>query len=148
MKSLKEIIEDPKVSQSVLADGLRVLDEEIARRSGIGGMAIKGAYKIVKNVQGGRMLEKAVKVLMPEFVDKLDPHFACFQEEKRRETLEAYLRPHYDDLAEELLAVTDRKIKETDNRAVRGAYDKLRPKARKEVIASLPALARMMERYL
>jgi hypothetical protein len=147
MKSLKEIIQDPGVAQSVAADGLRVLDEEIAKRSGIGGMAIKGAYKVVKNIQGGRLLEKAVKVLMPEFIDKLDPHFSRYQEEGKGETLEAYLRPHYDSLADELLAVTDRKIKETDNRAVRGTYDKLRPKARKEVVASLPALARMIEKY-
>ena len=148
MKSLKEIIEDPKVSQSVLTDGLRVLDEEVAKRSGIGGMAIKGAYKVIKNVQGGRTLEKAVKILMPEFIDKLDPYFVRFQKEGKGKTWEEYLRPHYDTLADELLAITDRKIQGTDNRAVRGTYDKFRPKARKEVIASLPALARMIEKYI
>lgn len=148
MKSLKEITEDPNVSQAVLTDGMRVLDEEIARRSGIGGMAIKGAYKVIKNIQGGRTLEKAVKVLMPEFIDKLDPHFARFQEEGTGKTWEEYLRPHYDSLADQLLAVTDQKIQAADNRAVRGTYDKLRPKAKKEVIASLPALTRMMERYI
>ena len=148
MKSLKEITEDPNVSHAVLTDGMRVLDEEIARRSGIGGMAIKGAYKVIKNIQGGRTLEKAVKVLMPEFIDKLDPYFARFQEEGTGKTWEEYLRPHYDSLADQLLAVTDQKIQATDNRAVRGTYDKLRPKARKEVIASLPALARMIEKYI
>ena len=147
MKSLREIIEDPKVSQSVLSDGLRVLDEEIAKRSGIGGMAIKGAYKVVKNIQGGRTLEKAVKILMPEFIDRLDPYFARFQEEGKGKTWDQYLRPHYDTLADELLSVTDRKILGTDNRGVRGTYDKFRPKAKKEVAASLPALARMIERY-
>jgi len=147
MKSLREIIEDPNVSQSVLTDGLRVLDEEVAKRSGIGGMAIKGAYKVIKNVQGGKTLEKAVRILMPEFVDKLDPYFTRFQEEGKGKTWEEYLRPHYGTLADELLAVTDQKIQGTDNRAVRGTYDKFRPKARKEVISSLPALARMMEEY-
>ena len=148
MKSLKEIIEDPKVSHSVLTDGLRVLDEEIGKRSGIGGMAIKGAYKVIKSVQSGRTLEKAVKILMPEFIDKLDPYFARFQEEGKGKTWEEYLRPHYDSLSDEFLAVTDHKIRETDNRAIRKTYDKIRPKARKEVIASLPALARMIERYI
>jgi hypothetical protein len=148
MKSLKEVIQDPLTAQSVLADGMRVLDEEISRRSGIGGMAIKGAYKVVKNVQGGKMLEKAITVLMPEFIDKLDPYYARFQEEGKGKKWEEYLMPHYATLADELLTVTDRKIQGTDNRAVRGTYDKLRPKAKKEVIASLPALTRMMERYI
>ena len=148
MKSLKEIMEDPILMQSVLADSLRVLDEEVAKRSGIGGMAIKGAYKVVKNIQGGRILEKAVGVLIPEFIDKVDPYYRRFQEDGGGKTWEEFLRPHYLTLSDELLSVTDRKIRETANRAVRGTYDKLRPRARKEVVASMPALTRMMERYV
>jgi len=148
MKSLKEIIQDPKVSRSVVTDGIRVLDEEVAKRSGLGGLAIKGAYKVIKNLQGGRTLERAVQILIPEFIDKMDPYYSAYQKEGRGKTWSEYLRPHYDTIAEELLLVTDRKIHGADNRAIRGTYDKLRPKARKEVIASLPALTRMMERYL
>ena len=148
MKSLKELIDDPKVSKSIVADGLRVLDEEMAKRSGLGGLAIKGAYKVVKNVQRGKTLEKAVEILIPEFIDKLDPYYGGFQEEGKGKTWTEYLQPHYGAIADELLSVTDQRVQGTDNRAVRGAYDKLRPKARKEVIASLPALSRMMERYL
>jgi len=148
MKSLKAIIEDPSLMQSVLADSLRVLDEEVARRSGIGGMAIKGAYKVVKNVQGGRILEKAVRALIPEFIDKLDPYYRQFQQDGAGKAWEEYLRPHYLTISDDLLSVTDRKIQGTDNRMVRGTYDKLRPKARKEVVASMPALTRMMERYI
>jgi len=148
MRSLKEIIEDPKLSKSIVADGLQVLDEEMAKRSGLGGLAIKGAYKVIKSIQGGKTLERAVAILLPEFVDKLDPYYERFQEEGKGKTWTEYLQPHYGAIADELLSVTDHKIQGTDNRAVRGAYDKLRPKARKEVIDSLPSLSRMMERYL
>ena len=148
MKSLKRSMEDPGVSESALQDGMRVLDEEIAKRSGVGGLAIKGAYKVIKRIRGGRTLEKALRILMPEFIDKLDPYYARFQEEGAGKAWEEYLLPHYGAIADELLAVTDRKIQETDNRAIRGAYDKLRPRAHKEVVASLPALARMMGRYI
>ena len=148
MKSLRKIIEDPDVARSVLADGLRVLDEEVAKRSGLGGLAIKGTYKIIKNIQGGKTLEKAVGILIPAFIDKLEPYYARYQKQGAAKTWTDYLRPHYDALADELLAVTDQKVQDSDNRAVRGAYGKLRPKARKEVVASLPAMARMMERYV
>jgi hypothetical protein len=148
MKSLKKITEDPDVSTSVLMDGLRVLDEEIAKRSGIGGLAIKGAYKAVKNVQGGKALRRAVEILMPEFIDKLDPYYTRYQEEGTGKTWTDYLQPHYPTIADELLTVTDRKVQDTDNRAIRGTYNKLRPKAKNEVVASLPALCRMMERYM
>lgn len=148
MKSLKEILADPKVSRSVATDGVRFLDEEIAKRSGIGGMAIKGTYKVIKSLQGGKTLEKAVMVLIPAFIEKLDPYYLRFQEEGTGCSWEEYLRPHYGTLADEMLSVTDSKIRGTDNRAVRKAYEKLRPRAQKEVIASLPALSRVMQRYM
>ena len=113
MKSLREIIEDPKVSKSVVADGLRVLDEEMAKRSGLGGLAIKGAYKVVKNVQGGKTLEKAVEILIPEFIDKLAPYYGRFQEEGKGKTWTEYLQPHYGAIADELLSVTDQRVQGT-----------------------------------
>lgn len=148
MKSLKAIIDDPETSHSVFTDAMGVLEEEVGKRSGLGGLAIKGAYKVVKSIQGGKTLEKAVKILIPEFIDKLDPYYARYQREGQGKAWTAYLQPHYNELADELLKITDQKVQGSDNRAVRGAYDKLRPKAKKEVIASLPALARMMERYI
>jgi hypothetical protein len=148
MKSLKELVEDPKVRQSVLEDSMRVLDEEVSKRSGIGGLAIKGAYKLFKNIQQGKALQKAMQVLMPEFIDKLDPYYSRYQKEGKGNNWIAFLRPHYESIADDLLSVTDGKTSQSDNAAVRKAYAKLRPKARKEVVASLPALARMMEKYI
>ena len=148
MKSLKEVVSDPKVQESVLQDSLRVLDQEVSSKSGMTGLAIKGAYKLMKSVQQGKVLKKAVKVLMPEFIEKIDPYYAKYQKEGKGSAWCDWLRPHYDTIADELLSVTDAKSGESDNPAIIKAYKKLRPKAKKEVVASLPALARMMEKYM
>jgi hypothetical protein len=148
MKTLKEIVSEPGVYQAVLKDSLKVLDEEVAKKSGLSGLAIKGAYKILKKVQNGRALQKAVEVLMPEFIDKFEPYVARHQQEGTKGSLDAYLVPNYQEIADQLLSVTDKKIKESDNSMVRSTYDKLRPKAKNEVLVSLPALARMIDKYL
>ena len=148
MKSLKEILHNPESCHEVVRDGMRTLEEEVSRKSGLFGMAIKGAYKVLKGVRQGKVLQKAVEVLMPDFIDKLDPYFVRYQKEGKGSTWTEFLRPHYDTIADQLLTVTDTKVRQTEHRAIRTPYEKLRPKARKEVVASLPALARMMERHI
>lgn len=148
MKSLKEILEEPRVYPRVVEDCLQVLDEEVSKKSGLSGMAIKGAYRILKSVQNGRVLRKAVETLLPEFAERLDPYYIQYRQQADPGTWEAFLRPRYDTIAHELLEITDARVERARERALRSAYEKLRPRAHKEVVASLPALAKMMERHL
>jgi len=148
MKSLKEILQNPEIHRDVVRDGMRTLEAEVSGKSGLAGLAIKGAFKVLKNVQHGKALQRAVEVLMPDFIDKLDPYFVRYQKEGKGSTWTDFLRPHFDAIADQLLMVTDAKVRQTEHQLVRATYEKLRPKARKEVIASLPALARMMERHI
>jgi len=148
MKSLEEMVKDPKTYEAVLQDSTRVLDEEVAKKSGISGLAIKGAYKLLKTVKQGKALRKVLEALLPEFIKKVDPHFQRYQTQGKGMRWSDFIRPHEEELADAFLAVTDAKARESDNAQVRKTYEKLRPKARKEVVASMPALARMIEKYL
>jgi len=148
MKSLEEMVQDPQMYEAVLQDSARVLDAEVAKKSGISGLAIKGAYKLLKSVKQGKALRKVLEALMPEFIKKVDPHFQRYQAEGKGQSWSEFIRPHEDSLADDFLAVTDAKARESDNAQVRKTYEKLRPKARKEVVASMPALAKMIEKYL
>jgi hypothetical protein len=148
MKNLQEMVTDPNMYQSVLRDSARVLDEEVGKKSGITGMAIKAAYKLLKSIKQGQALQKVLEVLMPEFINKLEPHFERYQAEGQGKSWSEFISPHYDTLADDFLAVTDTKASASDSAKVRKTYEKLRPKARKEVVASMPALAKMMEKYI
>ncbi len=148
MKKLNELIEDPKSRAAILDDSVRVLDDEMAKRSGISGMALKGMYKMIKKAQKGQLMRKALDYLMEDFIEKLEPYYEKYQKESGGASWSAYLSSHYETLADELLVMTDEKAKKTQHDVIRTTYKKFRPKARSEVITSLPALARMMERYL
>ena len=148
MKTIKKIMEDPNTYEAVMADCIRVLDDEVKKKSGLIGMGIKAGYKLVRNVKEGRLLQAIIAVLIPEFVDKLDPHYERFQKEGKGTDWNVFLKPHYDEIAEGFLSVTDEMAKKSTNKALRGTYDKLRPKSKKEVVASMPALLKMMEKYI
>ena len=143
------MIEDPKIYETVMADSLKILDQEVAKRSGLSGMAIKGGYKVLKGIQQGKMLKMILSALLPDFIERLDPYYSRFQKkEGKGKTWTDFLRPDFDTIADEFLKVTDSKAKESSNPSIRKTYDKLRPKAKKEVLASLPALTKMMEKYI
>ena len=148
MKNLNEMVKDPKVYESVVQDSIRVLDEEVSKKSGIGGLAIRAAYKLLKSVKQGKALRKVIEALLPDFINVLEPYFERYKKEGKGVGWTAFLRPDFESIADGLLAVTDAKSRQADSKKVRTTYDKLRPKARKEVITSLPSLARMMEKYL
>ncbi len=148
MKNLQEMVKNAEMYQNVLRDSARVLDQEVGKKTGISGFAIKAAYKLLKSLKQGQALQKVLEVLMPEFINKLEPHFERFQAEGKGKSWSQFLSPLYDSLADDFLAVTDAKASASDSAKVRKTYEKLRPKARKEVVASMPALAKMMEKYI
>lgn len=148
MKTLKMIVSEPGVHQAVLKDSQRVLDDEVSKKSGLSGFAIKGAYKLAKSVQGGKALEKVIEILMPDFIDKFEPYFEKYQKEGATGAFASYLAPHFDTLADQMLSITDGRVKEIESSMARNTYAKLRPKAKKEVVASLPGLARMIDKYI
>ena len=148
MGTLKEKMSNPTVHESVLQDCVRVLDDEVSKKSGFTGLAIKTAYKLLKGVQHGKALRKVLEALLPDFMNALEPYYARFQQEGKGKGWTEFLRPDYERIADQFLAVTDAKSQQSDSQTVKSTYGKLRPKARKEVVASLPALAAMMEKYV
>jgi len=148
MKSLEDIMKDPQTYESVLRDSARVLDEEVAKKSGLSGFALKGAYKLLKSVKQGKAIRKVLEVLIPEFVVKLEPYYQRYQTEGQGKSWSEFIRPYHDTLADDFLAITDAKARAADNAQVRKTYEKLRSRAREDVLGSMPALARMMETYI
>jgi hypothetical protein len=148
MATLKEKLEDPKVYEAVVQDCMRVLDEEVSKKSGISGLAIKAAYKLLKGVQHGNALRKVIEHLMPDFMNTLEPYYGRYLQAGKGRTWTDFLRPDFESITDQFLAITDTKSQQSDSQAVKSTYAKLRPKARKEVVSSLPNLARMMEKYL
>ena len=145
MPSLKEqLSQDPTKRQQVIDDALRVLDQEVADKGGLTGMAIKAAYGMVKSIKPG-FIREVVDNLLDSFVDALDP---IYQEAlEKNEKPGKYLETNKSRVADALLAITDRKAENAKNRTIKGAYNKLRPTAKKHVEAAAPRLGAMLERH-
>lgn len=144
MASLEDALTGAGKKEAVVRDSLDVIDAEVADKSGLTGMAIKAAYKTVKGLRPG-FLEKVVGDLLPEFARALDP---LYQEALGSGTpVGDFLRRNGDRAANALLAITDDKARRSTNRVVKGAYDKLRGTAEKQVVAAMPRVAGLVDKH-
>jgi hypothetical protein len=143
MASLREQL-GGETRGKVIEDACRVLDQEVADKGGLTGIAIKGAYKILQGIKPG-FVREVVDALLDDFMDALDPLYQEAATKKR--PAGAYLKENASRVADALLAVTDRRAQGAQRPMIRSAYDKLRPMAKKQVEAAAPRLADLFDRH-
>ena len=143
--TLHEILLTPDTQPDVVADCLKLIEQEVAGKSGISGTAVKLAYKTVNAFASG-YLQHTVESLLPDFVTELEPFWADFAESGAA-GFGDYLVKRGDEVAEALLAVTDARAKLSDRPTIIKAYRAVRGSAAKHVTAALPAVGALVQKH-
>ena len=131
----------------MIRDCVELVEREVRSKSGITGFAVKTAFTVVKALKPS-IIDELVDALLDEFVGQLEPFFAEYQREGSTQPLERYLALRSDQVAESLLAVTDRRAERSTNRTLVSAYQKLRPKGKEHVVAAVPGVGRVLDRHV
>jgi hypothetical protein len=143
MASLTDLLNSDK-KQAVVDDCCALIDQEVADKGGLTGLAIKAAFGAVKGVKPG-FIRSVVSDLLPEFARTLDP---IYQDAKTQgKPVAAHFIANGGAAADALLSITDAKAEHAKSGVVKGTYDKLRPTAKKHVETAIPRLARLVEKY-
>jgi hypothetical protein len=139
---LSALPQTPETKDRLIADILKLVDEQVAAKKGVSGLALKGAYRVVKGL-GADYLPGVVGRLLPEILTALEPFWA---EGAAAGDPVAYVDSHRDRAADTLLAITDRKAAGA-NSVVRSVYQKLRASIQPDVAAAMPSLAKILAQY-
>ncbi|MFO0756757.1 MAG: hypothetical protein U0359_09710 [Byssovorax sp.] len=142
--SLRDVVRDPQKKPAVVKDCVELVDQEVADKSGLSGLAVKAGYAAVKGIKPGFVAE-VVDKLIGEFADKLDPIWA---EGVQKGNAVSHFTSNKSRVADALLAITDAKSKNAKSSTVRGAYEKLRGSAKKNVEEAVPRLAKLLEKHV
>lgn len=141
--TLCDAVQDPQRRAAMAADGIGELEAELEARSGLGSLAIRTGYRTLRKIRP-QLVEQNLERLLPRFAPILDPYVA---EGRTRGDVNAHFAREADAIAEQLLSVTDARAAESGNRVAVRAYEKLRPKAKDNVVEGMPRLARLADRY-
>ena len=144
MSTLTEILLVPGTRPKVIADCVQLINEEVDSKGGLTGLAVKGAYAIVKAVKPGFVAE-AVDHMLDDFVKRLEPFWADAQ--ARNEPVGPLMNARAGEVADALLSISDARAARAKNQGVKKAYEKLRPTGKKNVEAAVPRLGRMVAKY-
>ena len=147
MAELKDFVCSDDNRASVVRDTAQLVDEEVRAKGGFSGAAIKLGYKTVKAVKPG-LIPNVVDGLLDNFTSRLQPFFADWDGAGRSGSFSSFMTSKERDVANALLGVTDDRAKVVQNKTLKKAYGKLRPKGEEHVTAAVPGLGRLLDRYI
>ena len=145
MATLQEMLLTPDVMPQVVADCQAIVASELDGKGGLSGTALKGAYKVVTAFAPGYYHETLASML-PDMADALQPYWADFLSSGGADFGD-YLAKHSDVVAESMLSVTDTMAEISGRAVIVKAYQMVRGGASKNIVAALPALGSMVQKY-
>ncbi|MGF1458913.1 MAG: hypothetical protein ACFBSG_07780 [Leptolyngbyaceae cyanobacterium] len=140
--SLSEMVKDPAVQASLVADCDQLIHTHVSQKGGVSGMAFKTAYRVAKGI-GPTYVQGALSRLLPDALKALDP---MWEEGLQTGDPVHHLEAHRDRTADLILSVTDHRIQYSSG-AIVGVYKKLRKSVKTDVAEVVPALATILGRH-
>ncbi|HEX4091557.1 MAG TPA: hypothetical protein VHZ33_22825 [Trebonia sp.] len=148
MATLQEMLLASDVQPRVVADCEELVTSQVADMSGVTGAAVKLAYNTVRRVDADH-IHAMIETILPNVADALQPYWAQFTAEFTPSSGDfgGYLAAREEEVAEALLAITDRRRDNSNRPAIVKAYNTIRGRAIKQVKAALPALGILIQKY-
>ena len=110
MATLVEQLGKAPKREQVILDCVSLIDAQVKQKN----FLIKGAYSTIKAIKKGFVTE-TVDTMLDEWLEQIQPHFEKWEATKPS-WLSDFMVARSDDIAEDLLKVTDRRAEKTSHR--------------------------------
>lgn len=142
MPTLVEQLGKDPVRPEVINDCVGLIDVQVKQK----GFMIKSAYAVIKGIKK-KFVPEVVDALLDDWLGKLQPHYEKWSTAKTS-TFADYLVARSEDVAEDLLQVTDARAEKTSHTTAKKMYFKMRDGAKKNVVDAMPELAKTLDKHL
>jgi hypothetical protein len=142
MSSLVELLAKEPIRARVIDDCVELIETQVKQK----GFIIKSAYATIRAIKK-RFIPEVVDTMLDEWLDKLSPHFDRWSANKTSSFTD-YVVARGDDVAEDLLSVTDGRAARTSHTTAKKMYGRMRDGAKRTVVEAIPDLARMIEKHV
>ena len=147
MGALSDVIQDQTRRRAVVDDGIRAIEAEVASKRGLSGMAVKAGFKVVRGIKPG-FIGMALDHLLDDFSARIDPFYDQWRDGGSKGQLRDHFVANNAAIANALLGVTDARAQNAKNKAVKKAYDKLRPQGVEHVKAAMPRVGDLVAKHV
>jgi Family of unknown function (DUF6918) len=127
---------------AVIEDCVLLIDAQVKQK----GFVIKSAYAMIKGIKK-KFIPETVDAMLDDWLGKIQPHYDKWVASKPS-SFSDYLVSRSDDVAEDLLSVTDARAEKTSHTTAKKMYARMRDGAKRNVVEAIPELAKMIEKHL
>lgn len=143
--SLVEQLTQPGKRGAIVRDAAVVLDAEVADKRGFSGVAVKGAFKVVRGLKPG-FIPDTIDALLDDFVKQVEPFYDSWKAAPKG-TLTQHFVANGPAVADSLLFITDERARKSPHKTLVKTYGKLRPMGKEHVTASMPRVGALIEKH-
>lgn len=127
---------------AVVADCVDLIDAQVKHK----GFIVKSAYATIKAIKK-KFVPEVVDALLDDWLAKIQPHYDKWASAKSSPLVD-FMVARSDDVAEDLLKVTDERAEKTSHTTAKKLYLRMRDGAKKNVVEAIPDLTKMIEKHL
>ena len=142
MPTLVEQLGTDLVRPQVIVDCVELIDAQVKQK----GFVIKSAYATIKAIKKS-FIPEVVDSMLDDWLGRIQPHYDKWAATKAS-SLQDFMVARGDDVAEDLLSVTDERAGNTTHTTAKKMYLKMRDGAKRNVVEAIPDLAKMLEKHL
>ncbi|HEY4244716.1 MAG TPA: hypothetical protein VGM88_33105 [Kofleriaceae bacterium] len=142
MPTLVEQLGNETVRPQVIAECVELIDAQVKSK----GFIIKGAYSTIKAIKK-KFVAETVDAMLDDWLGKLQPHYDKWATAKTS-SFSDFLVARSEDVAEDLLSVTDERAAKTSHGTAKKLYGRMRDGAKKNVVEAIPSLGKLVETHL
>ena len=146
MGKVAEILLDGQMRNQVAGDCVALIDSEVASKKGATGLVIKAGYRSFRALKPG-IVEAAVEHLLPRFARIMDRYYEDFTALGASGGFADWIAAKADPVAEDLLAITDEVVANSEIKSIKPIYSGLRKMGKNNVAAAVPAMGRLITKY-
>ena len=140
MAYLVEKLGTEPLRTQVIADCVDLIDAQVKQK----GFVIKSAYATIKAIKK-KFVPEMVDALLDDWLGKLQPHYDKWARDEADARSPTTSIARSDDVAEDLLSVTDARAEKTSHTTAKKMYMRMRDGAKKNVVEAIPELSRLIE---
>ena len=144
--AIQDKLTDPIQRKAIVRDAEQVLRAEVSDKGGLSGVAVKATFRMVGGLKPG-LIPMTIDALLDDFARAVDPFYKEWVANPQGRSCRQHLTSKATSVADALLSITDERAKKSDHRALVKAYSKLRPKGHQHVVAAIPRVSVLIEKY-
>lgn len=145
MKTLTESLLSGPHKDAVIADFVRLVEDQVANTGGLKGIGLRAGLKMLQAAKPG-ILDRATSKLLPDFLEALEPLHQKFRTSKEA-SFSAFLQKNAKPAAAALIAAADRRAAAASP-GTKSYYDKFRKGADADVQKMVSALGTLIGKHL